>query len=488
MRDLLKPLLLVLAVPVLVTAVSMVGRSDWESRWRATLVHQLAAQRMRPDEPLLSRYSLPTLCGDPRTAARLPPCGTYVWYSSVIRLSAVAGGAGFLFLGTLLGAGALLRGSRGRFARMFRPAVVYAAAGTGILGLANAALAVGAVLAVSLYLLGNPIEGVSVSLLLIAGTAAAVWGIGMFAAAFSVTRRPAVTVVGRRVAAAGQSLLVEEARAAALAVGARPPSAIVACLAPSMFVSELNVTCLDGTVSGRTLCLSLPLCRILAVGEFRALLAHELAHFAGAEENYSRGVAPFFGGAARAIETLGRQSRGIRALAVVPPRELLSFFLGTVSAAGAPEAGREFEADQLAAGAFGAEELGAALVKAQAFAPAWYTVAGAMVDAVSMGTQYVNASRLFEEVVAANTAPERLRGIGRRRLEHPTDLHPTLVERLAALGLDVAAVAKAALITTPAQPSIALIAGHDELEQGLSAAEHQLIAATGGEAIGSLPV
>jgi hypothetical protein len=174
MRNLLKPLLAALAIPLLATAFSMLARSDWESRWSASLVRQLAAQRMRPDARLLARYSLSSLCGEPRAAARLAPCRTYTWHAFVIRASGGVGGAGLLFLGALLLAGRLARGSRARFAWLFRPSLVLAASGTALLALANAGLAVLAIVAASAYFLGGPVERVSVPLLLVSGTVAAV--------------------------------------------------------------------------------------------------------------------------------------------------------------------------------------------------------------------------------------------------------------------------------------------------------------------------
>jgi Zn-dependent protease with chaperone function len=483
MRSLLKPLLLVLAIPILSTALSMLAQRGWDSRWQAQLVRQLAAQHMRPDSRLLAKYSLGTLCGDSRSAARLPPCLTHNWHRFVIRLSSGVGAAGCLFLGALLLARHVSRGSRRRFERLFRAALVFAVSGTALLGIANALLAVLTVVAATLYLFASPIERVPLEIVLLVGTVAAVWALGMAAAAFSVHRRPTVTLVGRRLDPGTQPALVDDVRRAAEAAGATPPEHIVACLAPSLFVTEVTVVCLDGATGGRTLCLPLPLCRILSAAEFRALLVHELAHFSKDQEGYARHVAPFRTGMLQSLDALNRQ-RGIRIAAVAPARELLTVFANELGGTDEPGAERELEADRVAAGACGGEALAAALVKSQAFSPAWYTVAGAMFDAVATGTRYVNSSRLFEEVVASNTSRERLLGIGQQRHEHPTDRHPPLAERLTALDVDLAQVADAALLTRPAQPAIALVEGHEAIEEGLSASEHQFIAATGVDVAG----
>ncbi len=481
MHNLLKPLLVLLVIPVLATALGMFGRSEWDSRWNATLMRQLAAQRMRPDARLLARYSLATLCSDRRTGARLPPCRTYNLFSTVIGASAVVGGAGFVFLGALLLTGHLCRGSRRRLVWLFRPSLAFAAAGTAALAVAHAVLAIAVVIAGTTYLFGEPVERVSTSLVLVVGTAAVVWAIAMVAVAFSVTRRPTITVVGRALDLSSQRPLMEEVARVADAVGAQPPRNIVACLAPAVFVTEVKVACLDGVVAGRTLCLSLPLGRIISIDEFRALLAHELAHFSREDEGFARRVAPFHAGASRALGSLARRSRGIRAAAVFPPLVLLRFYMEAVQGTEELGAERETTADRLAATVAGRESLGSALVKTQAFGPAWYAAYGVMQEAVAGRMQYLNSSALFQEIVASNTGSERLIGIGQQRVDHPTDRHPTLAERLTALDLNLLQVAAAALETAPVLPAISLVQGYEALEQGLSAAEHHLMAATGGE-------
>jgi Zn-dependent protease with chaperone function len=478
MRNLLKPLLMLLAVPLLATAIGMLARSNWDSRWSATLVRQLTAQRMRPDDRLLARYSLGMLCSDQRTGPRFPPCRTYNFHSAVIGASAAVGAAGFAFLGVLLLCGHLGGSSRRRMARLFRPSLVFAASGTAVLAAANALLALGAVVAGASYLLGQPVERSPTSLVLVAGTAAVVWAIAVVAIAFSATRRPALTVVGERLDPAAQRPLVDEVRRVADWVGAEAPRNVVACLGSWVWVTESRVAALDGTVSGRTLCVSLPLSRILSIDEFRALLAHELAHFSKNEESFSRRVSPFHAGASQALDRLGGQARGIRGLAIAPPVALMSFFMDAMRGGAVAGDGRETEADRLAAAVTRADALGSALVKAHAFAPAWRAVVGAMLHAVASGTQYVNASALFQEIAASNNGPDRLRGIGRQELGHPIDRHPALASRLDALGLDLSRVALASLDATPPSPAIGLVRESEPLEQRLSAAEHRLMALT----------
>jgi Zn-dependent protease with chaperone function len=478
MRNLLKPLSMVLAVPVLVTGLGMLARSQWDSRWTANLARQLTVQRMRPDDRLLARYSLASLCSDKRTAARIPWCRTYTSHSALIQVSAAVGAAGFGFLGGLLLTAHLCRASRRRMAWLFRPSLVFAASGTALLAMAHALLAVAGIAVGSTFLSGQPVERVSTSLVLVAGTAAIVWAIAVTAVAFNLIRRPALTLVGQLLAPSAQAALMAEVKRVADGVGAEAPQNVVACLVPWVAMTEVRIATLNGTVSGRTLCLSLPLCRILSTDELRALLAHELAHFSKEDGDVAGRVAPFYAGVSRALERFKGQSRGMRSLAIAPPTALVGFFVDAVSGDEAPGDGREGRADRAAAAFAGADALASALVKVHAFTPAWEAVVDAMALAVRSGSQYVNASALFHEVVASHAGPERLQGLGPQELGHPTDRHPSLAARLEALVADRSRLAASALLTTPESPAIGFIQDADALEQGLSAAEHRLIAET----------
>jgi Zn-dependent protease with chaperone function len=478
MRTLVKPLVMVLAVPILVTALGIIARSQWDARWTANLTRQLTVQRVRPDDRTVARYSLASLCSDGRTAARIPPCRTYAVHSALIRASAVVAAAGFAFLGGLLLAAHLCRTNRRRMAWLFRPSLVFAASGTSLLAAGNGLLAVVGAAVASTAVFGQPAERVSTSLVLVGGTAATVWVIAASAIAFSLIRRSTLTLVGHRLAPSSQARLADEVKHVADAVGAEAPPTIVLCLVPWIAVTEVKMTTLDGAVSGRTLCLSLPLCRILSIDELRALIAHELAHFSDEEAGYSRRVAPFHAGVSRALVRLPAQARGMRRLAIAPPATFLGFFLGAVNEGERPGGHREERADQAAAAVAGADSLASALIKLHAFALAWDAVVDAMVLAVHSRTQYVNASALFQEVVSSNAGPERLQGLGPQEQGHPTDRHPPLAQRLEALAVDPARLAATALDIAPALPAIGLVEDAESIEQRLSGAEQRLIAET----------
>jgi len=472
MRHLLKPLVVLLTIPILASAIGMFGRSQWEARWGTVLVRQLAAQGQLPNSRFMTRFSLAALCSDPRTARRLPPCQTYNLFSKVIGGSALVGGVGFLFLGGVACVATVCRPRPRWFARAFRPTVLLASGGTALLAGAHAAL-----LLVACYLFAETFGRWPTWLIVAAAVAVPVWALGMIAVAFSVSRRVTVTVVGRTVDLSAQPILAATLRGGAGAASAPLPEHVVAGLTPGLFLTEARVACLDAVLTGGTLYLALPLLRILSVDELRALIGHELAHFSGGDAPFATGVSPCRVSVSRALSELQGRARGARAAAIVPPLALLSFAFDALASADVSRAERERRADRSAAGVAGADVFGCALVKAHTFGPAWHTVMAAMARAVAARMQYENSSALFAEVAGANRGPERLRGVGAGRLPHPTDEHPPLSDRLAALGLGLEQVASEALVTSPANPASSLVDGFERLEQELTAVEHRLLAA-----------
>ncbi len=480
MKELLRPFAIVLAVPLLVTALGMLGRSDWESRWNASVAAQMARQGLRPDQRFLAQYSLANVCADRRIGPRFVPCRTYNLFSAVISASALVGGVGLGLLGAFVLVGRACR-ERRWLERLFGPSLVFVAGGTAALGAAHGLLAIAAVVVGAIDLSGESVEQVSGSLVVVAAAAFVGWAIAMGAVAFDMVRRPKISVVGARLDPAGQPRLADVVGEVAASVGASAPSNLVACLVPWLFVTEMDVSCLDGRLRGRTLCLSLPLCRILSVGEFKALLAHELAHFAPAEEAFSARVLPAVAGVSRGMHDLAARSRGVRAAVFAPPLALMGVFMEAVGPGAIPGDERERLADQAAAASAGTGALAAALVKLAAFAPAWHAVAVMMQHAVGARTQFVNAGALFQEIASANAGRDRLDGAEALAQGHPTDRLPALAARLAAIHASVGEVASDALTVLPAMPASMLIEDGEATERRLTTAEHYLLVETGGE-------
>jgi Zn-dependent protease with chaperone function len=470
-RRFVMPLVFVIAVPLLCTIVATASRDQWDARWQAGLRRELVIRRPLMDGRVLQRYSLATLCADPRTAATIRPCGTYNLFSSLATAAYGVGALGVCFLGALAAMAHVARTSRRRLVRLFRPTLVGTAVGLVLLALAHGILGVA-----GLFLLGEVLGQWPGYVVLAMAIAGALVVVATIQVALAVTRRPRTGVVGHEVDAAQYPRLAGFLSEVATAVGAEgPPPAIVVGLGPGVFVTEARVSCLDGTTSGRALYLSLPLARILSTDELRGLLGHEFAHFAPADQAAANRFVPAFLSAEHAFHVWRHRSGGVRAALVWPALAVLSLLMEEFGpAAGRLGLVREEAADRAAAGLVGPATFASGLVKAHGFAPAWDAVTSAMDRAVAEGTQYVNAGLVFAQVVAANAIPERFAGLGARALSHPSDSHPPLGARLAALGIDPREVGVAALVIEPAQPAIGLVDGYESIEQELSTVEHRL--------------
>jgi Zn-dependent protease with chaperone function len=480
MSRFVKPLIIVLALPIFVSALGLLGRARWEARWDPWLQRQMAIQRILPYGGLLARPSLSTVCADGRTGSRFPPCATYNLFSAAIEGSAVVGGAGLAFLAGLILVGRWCRGSIRRMVGLFRPALVATAFGTACLGVAHGLLAAAGVVVAAGALLFEPLARVSGSWLLGAGAAGLGWALAMATVAFSMVQRPTVSLVGQRLDPSEQGRLVELVRTVSASVGAEPPDNVVACLVPWLFVTGMNVMCLDRRVTGRTLCLSLPLARILSIDEFRGQLAHDLAHYSREQVAFTTRVASPLVGVTRAMHAAVRRSRGMRALVWEAPRALLSLFVTEAAAGDVFDGERERAADEAAAAVAGREAFASGLVKLAAFTPAWHAVFALMQNAAYSDTQYVNVSAVFQQIAASNADAERLTGIDLMVQGHPVDRHATLGERLGALGVQLREVTGSALAIVPQPSAATLVERCEEIEQRLSMAEHELIVETGG--------
>lgn len=480
MSRFVKPLALVLALPVLVAALGLAGRARWESRWDPWMARQMASQRALPYGGLLARPTLSTVCADGRVGLRFPPCATYDLFSTAIGGSSVVGEAGLAFLAALLLGGWWCRGSRRRLVWLLRPSLVATALGTSCLAVAHGLLAAAAVVVGAGALWFVPLGEMPSSLLLALFAAGTAWGLAMGTAAFGLIRQPTVSLVGQVLDLSEQSRLVELVKAVSAAVGAEPPDHVVACLVPWLFVTEGSVTGLDRRVSGRTLCLSLPLARILSVEELRGQLAHDLAHFSREQVAFTTRVMSPLVGVARARQDARARSHGFGVVVREAPLALLSLFMGGVGGGQVFYQDRERAADAAAAAVVGREAFAAGLVKVAAFTPAWHAVFALMQSAAFSDTQYVNVSEVFQEIAASNAGDERLIGVGRMAQGHPVDRHAPLGNRLEALGVPLREVAGAALATAPQPSSATLVAGCEAIERRLSTAEHQLILETGG--------
>jgi Zn-dependent protease with chaperone function len=264
-------------------------------------------------------------------------------------------------------------------------------------------------------------------------------------------------------------------------IDALAPENIVVGLDTTFFVIKAEVKCLAATLKGRTMYLSLPLCRILNEGELTSIVGHELGHFKGEDTRFSRRFYPIYRGATDAIASLERmRSESAMAIALIPVLSVLSYFFESFATAES-EIGRQRElaADQVGATVSNPQNAASALVKVHAFSDCWQSALQRMRETINVGNPVNNVSAMFAGFVVENSSQAILIGLENQSLPHPMDTHPPLNVRLQAIGVSISEVESAALDTSPQGSAAEMIDDYEKLEKELTKVQQTLMEKAG---------
>lgn len=222
------------------------------------------------------------------------------------------------------------------------------------------------------------------------------------------------------------------------------PDHIVAGLDECFFVTE-NTMRLRGRETlppGRTLYLPMPYMAFMGRDEAAAVIGHELAHFSGADTQYSQHFAPIYASTANNLGMLYEADEGWLDWLIRPTRMMVEYFLNTFHLAERHwSRERELMADRVGASVAGARAIGLSLLRIGVLAPHVNEVLSHQHDKDARGG-------ILGQVIAQ----VRERGLDDpgEHLDdsqpHPTDTHPTTRQRLKALNVpeDPALLAQAA--------------------------------------------
>jgi Zn-dependent protease with chaperone function len=293
-----------------------------------------------------------------------------------------------------------------------------------------------------------------------------------------IARRGVAPVKGMVVTPEAQPEVWELVHELAGRVGTAPPANIVIGADPNFFVTQAKVVCLDGELKGRTLFLSLPFCRIMTLDELRAVVAHELGHFRGWDTRFSAVFYPVYRGAVTSLVELGEEvGEGISGLPLLPAYMVLGLFLDSFSEAEARlSRTRELAADRVSVEAVGPQVTATALVKIHGFSRYWRRALAVMREHIRESRTDLNVGRFFAE--AAEEGKDSLwmrKDLDQEEPLHPTDSHPPLSQRLAALQLTIKDVEHGAFTVTPGEPASTLIRDAEALELQLTQVEKQIL-------------
>ena len=459
---------LVLAAPLAAVAAGSVLQPVLDGRFQNHLQQELSRQGTVVDRQQLAAVHLDDLCESGKVggfaclqADALP---ALVWVGIVTAIF----GVGLLL--AIHWAGRWCEGNRDRLVQVFRPGLRVAMASVAGLALLHAGLIV-----VTLYFLESLTIG-RVHLFLIGAIAlaaiGAAWSVSRFA--FGGVRDASPQVVGSPVGIGTNARLSGMVDDIARRLDTAPPDNIVLGLDTTFFVTQARVRCVEGELTGRTLYVSLPLCRILELDELRSIVGHELGHFKGADTAYSERFAPIYRGAQEGLAALAARMTGIgQMIALAPALNLLGYFIESFAVA---ESGigreREFAADRVAVASAGAPAFASALVKVHAYAPRWQYMDDWMREAIERRAPIGNLSRYFVEHAVKDPlrlAGDAFAGIADQTAAHPIDSHPPLRVRLEAIGVSLRDALAQARNASPLNPASNVLDAPDEEEERLSA-------------------
>ena len=470
MNEKLKLIGFIVGIPAIVIVVVFFVARNYENQWQSAALENLGGELGEVSIELEEGVEIKPLremCTGSDDITELEgPCANLTVLSLMNRAAWASAIIGVLLISAISFAGRRANHDRDLLLKLFRPGLYVTIFCVTALTLVHAVLAIGAIYYAESAFLGR----LHVGIILAIALGAAVGVYGMAKTVFATVHDATASVFGSVLTREQHPGIWKFVDDTAQRVGTDPPQHLVAGLDPTFFVTEASVTSLDGELQGRTLYLSLPLCRILSQAETASVVGHELAHFKGEDTIYSKKFYPIYRGAGNALVGMVRAgSEWARTISLLPAIYALSHFLDSFGAA-ENKLGRERElaADQVgaeAAGIGGHKAMGSALVKIHAFVSQW---SGATNRFTEDPQNAESVSALFEKLVHESSKPEALEGLDEHQVPHPTDTHPYLSTRLKSLRLKLEEVSSEALQTAPKSRSIDLIDSHLKLEQRLS--------------------
>ena len=352
---------------------------------------------------------------------------------------AVAAGLSLLVLLAGAGLGGLGRGSRDTLVRGFSlvrrllPAVLSVqilAATAGFVAVAAfeaGILVQGGLTGGGMKLMGFAVVAVGATVLAAGG---ALLGLRRALDAFEPDPLP---ILGRRISPAEAPGLWRLTEGLAERMGALKPEALVVGLTEGFFVTAGPAVLEPGgaRLAGRILYVPLPHLALMRGDETAAIIAHELAHYAGGDTAYSQRFLPIYAGVGRSLDAVAEREGG--ALGLLGPSLRLGLFVMERFHLAVRHWSRvrEFAADAAGAGVTSPAASARALLRYGAVGPRIAETLEAAAGAPDAAPPDLVAAVLARAATDGLADPAAHLEEGQA---HPTDTHPPTRERVAALG------------------------------------------------------
>jgi Zn-dependent protease with chaperone function len=398
-------------------------------------------------------------------------CQEVLWVSSLETISMVLAVLSIIYVAVIKLLAALAGGNRNLNAQIFPVLVPLSIVFIGLVVASQGAVATFAVYELQVQLAGMWYPVATGGL----GLGALIVALSVISAATKVKTK--TTMTQRAIVASEEKYpkLWAFVKNIAKATSAPVPTNIVVGLEPNFYATGAEVHSLsdDVTVSGETLYLSLPLMRLFHEDELASVVGHELGHFKGDDISYTLKFAPVY----RALQTATTNATEQESLMALPALSMLRFLYDSFEKNEKRiSRDREYEADLNGQAASSATSLVSALVKLSVFGHFWNNLQKQVIDSLDYGRPVSNMSRLYADSVAFDTDPEKAKIVALECTEsvitHPTDSHPTLAQRMEALGVPTEFLESVSLYL-PEDSSASLLPEIKELEEQLSIDEQQ---------------
>ena len=316
------------------------------------------------------------------------------------------------------------------------------------------------------------------------GLAALVGGINLIQISFKIMQEVTSSFSGLLIDEATGADLIKIVHEVADQVGARRPDNIVVGLEPNFFVTGAKVTLYPDEVAltDSTLYMPVPFLRILTIDELRSVIGHEMGHFIGKDTEYSLKFYPAYSRLESAIQSL-IDHEGRTEWVNFPTLSFLVLlhdeFSGVERKIGRE---REITADQIGAGVGSPKSLATALLKFSEYAQLWNQVRETNVSSLNQGEFHKDLNQLYFDICkkafGEMNFPERKADLLSFEMAHPSDTHPTLSERLTALGLSSDGFSKEDMVPS-GNDIAAVLPGYGSIADKLTKTEHRLMIGMG---------
>jgi len=475
MKKALLSIIILLIVPVItLLVIESIIEYKFNAQLREGFIKQ-SEQQLTKEQ--LNKINIVSLCSNPEIAQQLGTQITNTVENLLImkKTAVILIIASFLLIIGIVSAGYISKLNRVILLLIFTPGLYFTMFCVIIFTISNAALLMFAIYYGESIWTGRLHTGI----ILLLGIGAAIGILNIIKSVFMMAKKARTFAIGKAFAKNEQPQLWQFVNDISTKLGTLPPKNLVLGLDPNFYVTQADVVCLNNKLSGITVYLSLPLCRILSKNELGSILGHELGHFRGNDTKYSLKFYPIYRGLSDSLLNIGNDSQkeGAFAIAMLPAMILLGLFLDAFSTAESKiSRERELIADKCGEEAFDKKTMATALIKVHAFSSYWDSIIAHSRELIANENKILkNMSNIFSTFINENKSEKDLTELDKFNWTHPTDSHPSLQSRLEGLDIKTADVIDTALDTV-SDPAIELISDYENVEEELSEAQQAIIA------------